>query len=165
MPSRSQVPGRKQSSNTSALATSSEQHLRLRLDVQVDDPLAAVQQVAVLGRHRQPAGAAHPHHVGAQVGEHHPRVRARPDAAEFDDFDPGQGSRTGHGVYLPFFNCSTRLRKPSVPVSIVPLMARFNTKPGQRHHRVDAELKFDLGALAVGRSTCTTHPANAADRS
>ena len=42
MPSRSQVPGRKQSSSTSALATRSSSTSGLGLDVQVDDPLAAV---------------------------------------------------------------------------------------------------------------------------
>ena len=53
-------------------------------------------QVDVLGGHRQTAGPAHPHHVGAQVGQHHRRMRPRPDAAEFDDSHPGEGSRVGH---------------------------------------------------------------------
>ena len=73
-----------------------EQRLRLRLDVQVDDALAAVQQVDVLGGHRQPAGPTHPHHVGTQIGEHHRRVRPWSDAAEFDHSHPGQGSGVGH---------------------------------------------------------------------
>ncbi len=74
-----------------------EQHLRLLLHVQVDDALAAVRQVDVLGGHFQAAGPAHPHHVGAQVGEHHRRMRARADATEFDHLHPRQGSRVGHG--------------------------------------------------------------------
>ena len=91
-----------------------QQHPRLRLDVQVDDPLTAMQQVAVLRRHRHAclvatrfarlrracdchaAGPSHPHHVGAQVGEHHPRVRPGSDAAEFDDLHPGEGSTGRH---------------------------------------------------------------------
>ena len=73
-----------------------EQLLRFVLDVKVDDALAAVQQVDVLGGHLQTAGPAHPHHVGAEVGEHHRGVRAGPDAAEFDDLHPGEGSRVGH---------------------------------------------------------------------
>ena len=73
-----------------------EQHLRLLLDVQVDDALAAVRQVDVLGGHLQTAGPAHPHHVGTQVGEHHRRMRSGPDTAEFDHFHPSEGSRTGH---------------------------------------------------------------------
>ena len=96
MPSRSQVPGRKQSSSTSALAANSSSTSRFGLDVEVDDAFAAVQQVDVLGGHLQPARPAHPHDVGTQIGEHHRRVRARPDAAEFDDLHPGQGPGVSH---------------------------------------------------------------------
>ena len=53
-------------------------------------------QVDVLGGHRQTAGSTHAHHVGAQVSEHHRCMRAWADAAEFDDFHPGEGSRVGH---------------------------------------------------------------------
>src|SRR5208337_4076630 len=82
--------------------------------------------VAVLGRHRQSAGPSHPHHVGAQVGEHHPRVRPRSDAAELDDLHPGQGPGSRH----PFLTLSTRSRSPSVFSSMIPFMARLITKPG-----------------------------------
>ena len=97
-----------------------QQRPRLRLDVQVDDPLAAVQQVALLGRHRQPAGPAHPHHVGAQVGKHHPRVRSGPDAAELDDPHPGQGTPAAHRPLLTLLPAAPacavpRSRRPSCP--------------------------------------------------
>ncbi len=46
--------------------------------------------------HLQPAGPAHPHHVGAEVREHHRGVRTGADAAEFDHFHPGKGSGVGH---------------------------------------------------------------------
>src|SRR5579875_808939 len=61
--------------------------------------------------------------------EDQPRIDRRAlvgtDAAEFDDPHPGQ--RAGH---LPFFTLSTRLRNPSVEVSITPLMVRLSRKPG-----------------------------------
>ena len=103
------------------------------LDVEVDDALAPVQQVDVFGGHLQPAGPAHPHDVGAEVGEHHRRVRPRADAAEFDHFHPGQGSGIGHAVNVtqpPFLTFSTCLRSPSVAVSIAPFIARLSTNPG-----------------------------------
>src|SRR3954469_21905071 len=70
--------------------------MRFVLDVEVDDALAAVHEVDVFGGHLQSARATHAHHVGAEVGEDHARVRARPDAAELDDPDPRQGSVTSH---------------------------------------------------------------------
>ena len=73
-----------------------QQLLRIGFDVQIHDPLSAVQQVEVLGRHDQSAGAANPHHVGAEIREHHRRVRARPDAAEFDDFYARKWPGGGH---------------------------------------------------------------------
>ncbi len=76
-----------------------QHRLRLRFDVQVDDPLPTVQQVAVFGRHRQATRAAHPHHVSTQVGEHHPDVRPRSDTTEFDDLHPGQGPPGRHRDY------------------------------------------------------------------
>ena len=106
MPSRSQVPGRKQSSSTSALAAKLQQHVGFGLDVEVDDSFAPMHQVDILGRHLQrslvPVASlarirpAHPHHVGTQIRENHPRVRSRPDTAEFDDLHPGQGTRIRH---------------------------------------------------------------------
>src|SRR5262249_12077122 len=99
-------------------------------DVQVDDALAAVQQVAVLGRHRQPARTADPHHVGAQIGKHHPGMGPRSDAAEVDNPHPGQGPPARHDDYFPFVTCSTRFRSSWVAESIVPLTARLSTKPG-----------------------------------
>ena len=98
MPSRSQVPGRKQSSSTSALAASSSSVCGCFLTSRSTMRLPRCSQVDVLGGHRQPAGPAHPHHVGAQVGEHHRRMRARADAAKLDHFHPGEGSRVGHGT-------------------------------------------------------------------
>ena len=98
-----------------------QQHLTIRLQIEVDDPLAAMHQVDVLGRHPQTPGASHPHHVGTQIGEHHGGVRPRADAAEFDDPDPGEGSHVGHGCNLtqrPFMivgNASTRLTATQIP--------------------------------------------------
>ena len=88
--------------------------------------LFRAQQVAVLGGHRQSAGTANPNYVGAQIREHHRGVWARSDATKFDDSHAGQRP----GQARPFFTSSTRSRKPWVPASIVPLMARFRTKPG-----------------------------------
>ena len=88
----------------------------------------------VFGRHGQPAGPTHPHYVGAQVGEHHRRVRSGADAAEFDYFHPGQGSGIGHAWNVtqpPFLTFSTCLRSPSVAVSIAPFIARLSTNPGR----------------------------------
>lgn len=48
-----------------------------------------------------PLEASNPDHVGAHVGQHHPRVRARSDAAEFDHPHPGQRSRIAHVTTLP----------------------------------------------------------------
>ncbi len=44
-----------------------------------------MQQIAVLGRHLQTPGPAHPHHVSTQVGEHHPGMWAGVDAPQLDD--------------------------------------------------------------------------------
>jgi hypothetical protein len=55
-----------------------------------------MRQVDVLGGHAQTAGSTHTHHVGAEVGEHHRRMWAGPDAAEFDNPHPFEGSRVGH---------------------------------------------------------------------
>ena len=65
-------------------------------NVQVDDSLSAVQQVAVLGGHRQSAGTANPNYVGAQIREHHRSVRPGSDTAQFDYSHPGEGSGIGH---------------------------------------------------------------------
>src|SRR5262249_34755252 len=107
-----------------------QQRVGPRLDVQVDDSLPAVQQVTVLGRHLQTAGAPHPDQVGTQIREHHARMRARSDAAEFDDPHAGQGPPANHYGYLPFFTFSTCVRNSWVAASIVPFTARLRTKPG-----------------------------------
>ena len=64
--------------------------------IEVDDPLASVHQVTVLARHRKATGSPHPHHVGAQVREHHRCVRPGSDTAQFDYSHPGEGSGVGH---------------------------------------------------------------------
>jgi hypothetical protein len=74
----------------------SSRDLRLLLHVEADDALAAVQQVDVLGRHGQPAGPADTHHVGAEVGQNHRRMRSRADATEFDHFHTDQGFAVRH---------------------------------------------------------------------
>jgi hypothetical protein len=81
-----------------------QQLLRIGFDVQIHDPLAPVQQVKVLGGHRQSTWTTDPDHVGTQVREHHCRVRARTDAAEFDHSHPVQGSAGGQGDSLPHLN-------------------------------------------------------------
>jgi len=73
-----------------------QQLTRLALDVEIDDALAAMQQVEVLGGHLQPARPAHSHHVGAEVREHHRGVRAWADAAEFEYLHTGERSTVGH---------------------------------------------------------------------
>ena len=154
MPRRSQVPGRKQSSSTSALATRSSSAGRFGLHVEVDDPLAAVEQVDVLGGHLQTtAGPAHPHHVGAEVCQDHRSMRPGPDTAQFDDPDAGQGSGILHGRRLiqpPFLTLSTCLRNPSVAVSIAALDGALEHETWQRHRQVDAEVEPQLGLVAVG---------------
>ena len=132
MPSRSQVPGRKQSSSTSALAARSSSACGSFLTSRSTRRLPRCSRSrSSLGMVRPP-GPAHPDHVGPEVGQHHRRVRSGADAAQFDDFHPGQGSCVGHGWQNqpPFLTSSTRLRRPSVEVSIAPLMARFKMNPG-----------------------------------
>ncbi len=73
-----------------------QQLARLGLDVQIDDALAAVQQVDVLGGHGQATGATHSHHVGPQVRQHHRGVWPGADAAEFDNSHSGERSGVGH---------------------------------------------------------------------
>ena len=120
-----------------------EQRGRVGLHVQVDDPLAAVQQVDVLGRHGQTAGATDPHHVGAEVGQHHGGVRPGADPAEFDHLDTGQWPRIRHpatlahgstrlnpGARQPFLFFAMNFFSPSVAVSAPPLTLRFNRNPG-----------------------------------
>src|ERR1700744_5408518 len=89
-----------------------------------------MQQVAVLGGHREAAGPSHPHHISPQISEDHPRVRTRPDATELDDPHSSQWPAGSHYDYRPFFTCSTRSRSALVAESMVPLTARLRTKPG-----------------------------------
>ena len=55
-----------------------------------------MQQVEVFRGDLQAAGPAYPHHVGAQVREHHRGVRSGSDAAKFQYFHPGEGPRVAH---------------------------------------------------------------------
>ena len=73
-----------------------QQQLRLGLDIQVDDPLAAVHEIPVFARHRQTAQAAHPYHVSTQVGEHHGGVRPGPIPPNSITLYPGEGPVVGH---------------------------------------------------------------------
>ena len=85
--------GSKAVQQQSALAATSSSACGCVLTSKSTIRLPAVQQVAVLRRHRQTAGAARPHHIGDQVGEHHRRMRPGSDTAEFDNSHSGQ--RTG----------------------------------------------------------------------
>lgn len=89
-----------------------------------------MQQIAVLGRHLQTPGPAHPHHVSTQVGEHHPGMWAGVDAPQLDDLHPRQGPPPATVATQPFFTFSTCLRSSSRPDSTVPFTARLSTNPG-----------------------------------
>ncbi len=97
-----------------------QQQLRVVLDVEVDGALPAVHQVDVLGRHLKGSlppvaplaqvGPPHPHDVGAQVGQDHPRMRTGSDSAEFDHPHPGKGPRHRHeGTVTQRFSASPPL--------------------------------------------------------
>jgi hypothetical protein len=55
-----------------------------------------VKQVDIFCGHLQTAWPAHPHDIGAEVGQHHRGVRTGPDAAELDDPDTGKRSGVSH---------------------------------------------------------------------
>ena len=128
-----------------------QQRLRLGLDVQVDDPLAAVQQVDVLGGHRQPAAAGAPaprRRRGRRASS--PRAGpARCRRVRSLSPRPGAASLT---VTTPFFTFSTCLRSPSVAVSIAPFIARLSTKPGSGTDRSTRDVEPDLGLVPSGVS-------------
>ena len=110
-----------------------QQLARLAFHVEIDDAFAAMQQVEVFGRDLQPARPAHPHHVGAEVREHHRGMWTRANAAEFDHFHPGKRSGVGHRSNVtqpPFLTFSTCSRSPSVAASTPPFIARLSMNPG-----------------------------------
>ena len=85
----------------------------------------------------QPARPAHPHHVGAQVGKHHPRVWPRSDAAELDHPHPGQGTRAGHGRLLTLLHLQHPLAQFLGRGIHGPLDGALEHEAGQRNIRVD----------------------------
>ena len=110
-----------------------QQRLRLVLDVEVDDALAAVHQVEVLARHRQAAGPAHPHHVGAR-GRPAPSPRAgrgrfRPVRLP----SPRPGVRVRHRRNItsgPSYLQDPLAQARRSQVSMAPLIALSSRKPG-----------------------------------
>ncbi|SKU78922.1 Uncharacterised protein [Mycobacteroides abscessus subsp. abscessus] len=81
-----------------------QQRLGVLLDVQIDQPLAAVEQVGLLSGDGEPARPAHPDDVGTQVRQHHRRMRPRADPAELDHLHARQGAcldaSVSHGATL-----------------------------------------------------------------
>ena len=130
MPSRSQVPGPEALQQHVGLGGQLEQRAGLVLHVEVDDALAAVQQVERLRRasaaRRACAPAPRPHPGPRASSPRAGRGRCRPTRS----LAPRQGGPRPRSGQPPFFTFSTCLRSPSVAVSVPPFMARLRTNPG-----------------------------------